>query len=187
MTRNEAFAAVRFDLRPSRIEDTPLNGPFDCIQYIHSLYHMPGQEEALLDASLRMLKDDGCLVIALAYEGIGMYTMIRKQQELTGRIRYGGEDVFGASRIVPMVEARGLAFEQVRSTEFIDVSDCFIEGSAEGRRLLGFLCYDELSAAPAEQVRVLLSLLDEISLKRDGRRLLPHDSVALLISKGPAR
>lgn len=183
MTRDEAFSAVRFELLPARIEDVRLSRSFDCVLYIHSLYHMPGHEEALLDDALRLLKDDGCLVVALAYEGVGMYKTIRRHQELSGQVGYGGLDVFGASKLVPMLEARGLRFEQVRSTEFIDVSECFVAGSDEGRRLLGFLCYAELSSAPAERVNALLAYLDELCVTREGHKLLPHDSVALLISK----
>jgi SAM-dependent methyltransferase len=183
MTHDEAFSAVRFELLPERIEDVRLTRSFDCILYIHSLYHMPGREEALLDDALRLLKDGGCLVLALAYELVGMHKTIRRHQELSGQEGYGGQDVFGASKLVPMLEARGLRCEQMRSTEFIDVSECFVAGSDEGRRLLGFLCYAELSNAPAERVNSLLAYLDELSVTREGRKLLPHDSVALLVSK----
>ncbi len=183
MTRDEAFSAVRFELLSARIEDLQLRRSFDCVLYIHSLYHMPGHEEALLDDALRLLKDDGCLVIALAYEGVGMYKTIGRYQELSGQVGYGGVEVFGASKLVPLLEARGLRYEQVRSTEFIDVSDCFVPGSDEGLRLLGFLCYADLSSAPAERVNAMLAYLDTLALTRDGRKLLPHDSVALRISK----
>lgn len=155
---------------------------FDLIHFIHSLYHMPSQEERLILDAHRWLGDKGHVLIALSSEQGGIYQLMNR---FWNRIDYsfftGG--LFGQESLLAVLERNKLSYDYELYPEVaIDVTACFDRESELGRNLLNFLLQADIRNAPTELYEDILVALDELAYTQEDKRLLSHPSGVFLIS-----
>jgi SAM-dependent methyltransferase len=175
ITRKEAFKDVRFEMIPLRAEDFHPDRAFDLIFYIHSIYHMPGSQEALIRNSAAMLKPHGLLMMAVASEECTMAGLI---QQFFGVIDYHalGDKVFGANQMKQVLERNHLPSTYHPFPQSgVDVTECFREGSEAGQDLLNFLLQVDAQRLPLEiRQQALAYLKEHATVQPDGRLINPH-------------
>ncbi|MBW4683598.1 MAG: class I SAM-dependent methyltransferase [Komarekiella atlantica HA4396-MV6] len=166
---------VHFEMHPMTIEDFQTNEKFDCIHYTHSIYHMPGQERRLILESLDMLKDTGVLLITLDTEEAVIFKLITKYAEVVGNDQYwqeGSSQMMESNKLREIIDDIGLSYKFETYPEYLDVSACFEQNSEEGKVLMNFLFQANLRDASPELNQQLLSLVDEVAIEQNGRKML---------------
>lgn len=186
MTQRPELGGVQFDLRATRIEDFETEEKFDCVLYMHSIYHMPGQEEKLTRQAMSMLQEGGILVITVDREYGKMYTLIGKYVALTG---YQGYWTASAAGLITGESLKGLmarlnlGYETAEHDEYIDVTLCFDEQSTTGKALLDFIYQTDFSAMSDDLKKQLLVYLNEEAVERDGRKLIHEPALTVLVPR----
>ncbi|MBD6619145.1 class I SAM-dependent methyltransferase [Komarekiella sp. 'clone 1'] len=169
------FGKVHFEMHPMSIEDFQTNDKFDCIHFTHSIYHMPGQERRLILKSLDMLKDGGVVFITLDTEEAVIFKLITKYAEVVGNEQYwqeGSSQMMESNKLRKIIDDIGLSYKFESYPEYLDVSACFEHNSEEGKVLMDFLFQANLSNASPELNQQLLSLVDEVAIDQNSRKML---------------
>jgi 2-polyprenyl-3-methyl-5-hydroxy-6-metoxy-1,4-benzoquinol methylase len=178
------FPGVTFELVDSRIEDFQTDHKFDCIYYMHSLYHMPGSEEALIRAGMDMLKDNGFLMITIDSSGGHMYNLVAKYTELTGYTAYRMDvPIANSDLLAEMLQRLDVPFHLLNHAEDIDVTEAFDPTSPMGQGLLAFVFQTDFSSLDPALKQQLLDFLDTQVNLVDGRKLLPEPSGTIVVPK----
>ncbi|XXY51835.1 class I SAM-dependent methyltransferase [Sorangium sp. So ce269] len=186
MTRRPELSGVQFDVRATRVEDFKTDERFDCVFYMHSIYHMPGQEERLTREALGMLNEGGFLAITVDHDHGQMYTLIKKYVALTGYQGYWTASEAGlitGESLKGIMERLGLQYETAEHDETIDVTLCFDDQSTTGKALLDFIYQTDFSAMSDDVKRQLLVYLNEEAVERDGRKLIHEPAVTVLVPR----
>jgi histamine N-methyltransferase len=155
---------------------------FDLIHFIHSLYHMPIQEERLILDAHRWLGDNGHVLISLSSEQGGIYQLMNR---FWSRIDYSffTSGLFGQESLLAVLERNKLSYRYELYPEVaIDVTACFDRESELGHNLLNFLLQADIRSAPSELYEDILVALDELAYNEGDKRLLSHPSGVFLIS-----
>lgn len=177
------LAGVQLELVPQRAEEYRSDTPFDLIQYIHSIYHIAGQEERVLLDAVQMLKPHGRLVVAIAVEEGGIY---RTMRQFWNVIDYGafGDALFGQTKLKDILDRNHLPYTSELYPEVhIDVTSCFDPDSADGHHLLNFIFQADVQQLPPEVQQQALRYLESISFKQGQRLILYHGSGVFAIAR----
>ncbi|NJN67558.1 MAG: class I SAM-dependent methyltransferase [Chloroflexaceae bacterium] len=184
MTRKEALKDVRFKMMPLRAEDFRPDRAFDLIFYIHSIYHMPGSQEALIRDSVAMLKPHGLLILAVASEEC---TMAKLMQQFFGIIDYQavGDTIFGVNQLKQVLERNHLSYTYHPLPQSgVDVTECFRDGSEAGQDLLNFLLQVDTQRLPQEiRQQALAYLKENAAAQPGGRFVVPHWSGVFVLPR----
>lgn len=176
------LSTTHFEYIQSTAEEFTPDRSFDLIHFIHSLYHMPTQEERLILDAHRWLGESGHVLISLSSEQGGIYQLMNR---FWNRIDYSffTSGLFGQESLLAVLERNKLNYRYELYPEVaIDVTTCFDRESELGRNLLNFLLQADIRNAPTELYEDILAALDELAYTQGDKRLLSHPSGVFLIS-----
>ncbi len=174
------YADIDLKVHPEKIEEFWTDEKFDIIHYTHSMYHMPGHEQQLVQKAMEMLKENGFLILTLDTRDAIIFDTIFKYAALTGE---GFTDMLQMEKMQTMVDELGLSYEVVKYPEYMDVTLCFEENSSAGKALMDFFCQADSSQLSDEQRQEMLHLLASNINEKDGRKLVPLPAATMVICK----
>jgi ubiquinone/menaquinone biosynthesis C-methylase UbiE len=161
---------------------------FDIIMFTHSLYHMAGAQSELLDRSIKALKPNGRIFVALSSEQGGIHQMMGS---FWGTIDYSrfekGDGLFGQESLLKILSENykdRFEFKALPGV-YIDMRNS-LNGNLDkgGRHLLNFVLQSDTSKLPSEIESKVIATLDGMAPKADdGSRRLPHGSGVFAIHK----
>jgi histamine N-methyltransferase len=174
------FADVELKIYPEKIEEFQTDEKFDIIHFTHSMYHMPSHEKRLVQEGLKILKDDGFVILTLDTTDSVIFDTIFKYSALTGQ---GFTEMLQMETMQTMVEELGLSYELVNYPEYMDIRLCFEENSHGGKALMDFFCQADSDILSREQREEILYLLASHVNQQDGRKLVPIPAATMIIPK----
>lgn len=174
------FSNVDLQIYPQQVEDFQTPEKFDIIHYTHCLYHMPGYEKQIILQGMKMLKDDGFIIVTLATADAVIFETISKYAALTGR---GFTDMLQMTQMQSLIDELGLSYKLVNYPESLDIKLCFENNSSHGKALLDFFCQDDSSILRDEQRKEILDILMSNMTEQDGRKLVASNAATMVIPK----
>jgi len=183
MAQSAELKDVQFELHHLPIEKFQTDQTFDLIHFTHSMYTMPGQEEAVIKKALSMLKGHGRIVIVITSGDAGMYRLSDKFWEVIDYSSYYGDSAFSSTPLREMLDRLALAYAYRAIPGTIEVAEAFQADSVEGQMLLSFLYLTDLSQVSPKLRQALLAYLDEISTDQDGQQVLDLETGVFVVAK----
>lgn len=168
-----------FDVREASMVDFTSDEKFDVIHFMHSLYYVPGREAEILDRARAMLTDRGRMFLVIQSGHSAVRRLTQRFQELVGS--YSRDNSLSSTQLGEILDRIGQPHHTVALPFTVDTTPCYDLGSADGRRLLGFLCQANLMDAPADLMQAMLDALTlELADFGHGRHLR-LDTVAFVV------
>lgn len=179
---SDIFKNVTLEIQQVSAEEFQTDEIFNFIHFTHSMAHV-SDEELILLSIIEKLKSQGIVMISTTIWKMGWEKILFNTLSL---LDLPIEDEIPADpRILTRILAQHphISYEYQSFPEiYIDVSKCFQSDSKEGEQLLTFLLHIELQQLPLEKHQ-LLSLLDEVSVFREGKKILPLGTGVFYVSK----
>ncbi|XP_066497250.1 histamine N-methyltransferase-like [Hoplias malabaricus] len=154
---------------------------FDLIHMIQMLYYVDDPSATLSFFHSRLKKNGKMLIIhEAANSGWEKMWKTFKTELCTNTL----SDYLSAGDIKKLLEALGLRFEELELRNYLDISECFVEGSRDGAMLLDFMTDRESfhsSFSPEVQAGILQLLKNECSIIEGGRVKFNCSLSALLV------
>lgn len=177
------FSNVDLQIYPEQVENFQTPEKFDIIHYTHCLYHMPGHEKQIILQGMKMLKDDGFIIITLATADAVVFETINKYTAITGQGFTDVQQMLQMEQMQSFIDELGLSYELVNYPESLDIKLCFEKDSAQGKALLDFFCQGDSSILTLEQKKEILDILISNINEQDGRKLVASNAATMVIPR----
>ncbi|BAZ05091.1 methyltransferase domain-containing protein [Calothrix sp. NIES-3974] len=174
------FPQVELEIHPDTIENFQTSAKFDVIHFTHSLYHMPGSEQRIIQDSMGMLKENGLIAITLATKDTVIYDLILKYADITGG---GIPDILSIEKMQELVTAMGLVYNATRYPEYLNVESLYEENSPTGKSLMDFICQGDSSLLSQSQRQEFLQAIATGIQETEQGQLISMDGATMIISK----
>jgi len=172
---------VDFDLRHQSFEEyaegfTMEQPKFDLIHFIHSIYYVD-IEVVLKHCIENELQDNGRLVFMVGSSRENLISSVLQKQRLPDwhgtPDEKNPESFETAEKMIEIAEKYGWKREVYTQEYPVDVTEIFDPQSAEGNLLLDFFTHTKnyRSTADKKLLQETLSLIDDLSTLKDGKRL----------------
>lgn len=171
----DANGRIRVSAYNLCFEDFSASDSYDLVMMVHSLYYM-ADPAAAIEKALGLVKPGGRLVVLLASEDTlnELASSFWKMEE--GLAAWYGEDLSA------YLQERGLVYERRRIEAVLDLTECHEPGSERGAHILDFLTQVATGQLPPQLREMILQYLDATSHRDGGKRWLPHNVDAFVIT-----
>jgi SAM-dependent methyltransferase len=159
--------AVDTSVLVEKFGERSLDGAFDLILFVHSIYYLDDRNEAI-DAALSALKPGGVLIIVVAPdESLNVIANLIWQRQM-------GQKSFFSDDLRRHFDARGIDYSETRIAANLDATAGFNSTSQEGRDIIDFTVQTRMALLPEPLQHDISEFLLSTSKIEDGNTYLPH-------------
>ncbi|MEJ2671818.1 MAG: class I SAM-dependent methyltransferase [Deltaproteobacteria bacterium] len=163
------LAGVAFEIDPLTFENFAICRPFDLVHFTHCLYYIPDRKAAIGHALEAIGAQGRVIIFHQTPWGIDQI-----QQRFIRRIKGSDQEMFTSREIQEILERNQIPYRLEVVEAHINISDCFIHGSEVGEALLSFFLESDVRGLAPSLKREVIDYIDELSVSKQGRRLLYH-------------
>ena len=169
--------AVDTSVLVEKFGERSLDGAFDLILFVHSIYYLDDRNEAI-DAALSALKPGGVLIIVVAPdESLNVIANLIWQRQM-------GQKSFFSDDLRRHFDARGIDYSETRIAANLDATAGFNSTSQEGRDIIDFTVQTRMALLPEPLQHDISEFLLSTSKIEDGNTYLPHPVDVFCCRKG---
>jgi SAM-dependent methyltransferase len=155
-----------------------LSRRFDFVLLTHCLYYIPDRVQAI-QAAVESLKDDGYLII-FHQTPLGINEI---QRRFLKQAKGHADEMFSSRDVYRLFKELSLPFTFDIVDGILNISDCFVPDSPEGKKLMNFFLECRTDCLPEEFRGQTLDFIQEIAFEDGGHRVIFHPVGVFCVKK----